>query len=169
MGTELAIILALLIAALVMFILEIVTPTFGMLIAIGLAALGAAVYIAFTIHEAFGLVMLILTIVLIPTYLVMVVRLLPNSPLGKKLFLKAAEWKDTPGEGTPAAAEESTLVGKEGVAESYLRPVGAVRIDGQRHTATAESNMIQKGARVKAIRYSGMNLVVREIDEAEES
>lgn len=169
MGTELAIILVLLIAALVMFILEIVTPTFGVLIAIGLAALGGAIYVAFTIHEAFGLVMLVVTIVLIPTYLVMVVRLLPDSPLGKKLFLKAAEWKDTPGEGTPAAAEESTLVGKEGVAETYLRPVGAVRINGKRLTATAESNMIAKGARVKVIRYSGLNLVVREIPEDDES
>ncbi|MGC9455094.1 MAG: NfeD family protein [Phycisphaerae bacterium] len=169
MGTELAIILVLLIAALVMFILEIVTPTFGVLIAIGLAALAGAVFVAFTINQTFGLIMLVVTIVLIPTYLVMVVRLLPSSPLGKKLFLKAAEWKDKPGEGTPTAAEESTLIDREGVAETYLRPVGAIRIDGKRYTATAESTMIGKGARVKVIRYSGLNLVVREVTDEDES
>ncbi len=167
MGGQLVLIIALLAAALVMFILEIVTPTFGVLIAIGLAALGGAVFVAFTVNPLFGLVMLMVAIVLIPSYLVTVVKLLPNSPLGKKLFLKDAEQKDIPGEGTPPAAEETSLIGQEGVAETPLRPVGMVRVDGRRRSATAESTMIKKGARVKVVRYGGMNLVVREIPEDE--
>jgi membrane-bound ClpP family serine protease len=167
--TELAVIVVLLVAALVLFALEIVTPTFGVLIAVGIAALGGAVWVAFTVHPTVGMIMLVVVIALIPTYLVLVVRFLPNSPLGRKLFLKAAEWKDKPGEGTPEAAEESTLVGREGVAETDLRPVGAVRIEGRRRTAVAESAMIEEGTRVKVIRYSGMNLVVRELEDEDES
>ncbi|MDY7011562.1 MAG: NfeD family protein [Planctomycetota bacterium] len=153
-----SIIIVLIIAALVLFLLEICTPTFGVLAAMGVAALVAAVWLCFTLSSVAGMVLLIILLVTVPIYLVFLVRFLPRTPLGRKLFLKKAS---DPSSATPEAEDNETLIGKTGLAESLLRPTGAIRIDGRRVIATAESGMIEKGEKVKVIRATGMNVVVR--------
>jgi membrane-bound serine protease (ClpP class) len=56
------------------------------------------------------------------------------------------------------------LLGREGVAETLLRPSGAVRIDDRRIIASAESGLIEKGTAVKVVRVTGNDVVVRRID-----
>ena len=63
--------------------------------------------------------------------------------------------------GTPDADAMSSLIGKIGVAETILRPTGAVRIEGRRVTAAAESGIIDKGAAVKVVSTDGTSVVVR--------
>ncbi len=160
---KVALMLALIAAGMVLFLLEIVTPTFGLLAAIGLAALGAAVWAAFTISSLFGLIMAVVLILTIPAYIVFLVRLLPKTPLGRRLFLKSSP--DATGDAAPQSQTHEALVGREGVAESLLRPSGAIRVEGRRIIAVAESGTIEKGAKVLVIRASGSNVTVREITE----
>lgn len=155
--------LAMVAAGMVLFFLEIVTPTFGLLVAIGLAALGAAVWAAFTISSLFGLIMVVVLILIIPAYIVFLVRLLPKTPLGRRLFLKSSP--DATGDAAPQFQTHEALVGREGVAESMLRPSGAIRVEGRRIIAVAESGTVEKGAKVLVIRASGSNVTVREITE----
>lgn len=161
--TTISIIIALIVAGMVLLLLEILTPTFGILIAMGIAALAASVVLCFRESFVAGVVLLLALVVAMPVYLVVLVKWLPKSPLGKRLFLRRAK---EPGTGVPEAAEHEALVGKTGVAETLLRPSGAVRIEGRRVIASAESGMVQKGQRIKAIRAEGMNLIVR-LDEPE--
>ncbi len=162
MGTVLLIV-ALVEAALVLLALEVLTPSFGVLAAAAVAALVGAVWVAFRFSALLGTGLLVGVIVGVPAYLVMLVRVLPGSSLGRGLFLRKA---DVPaeGEGTPEVQDYAALVGREGVAETLLRPSGAVRIDGRRVIASAESGVIRKGARVRVIRAGGMNVVVREVE-----
>jgi len=155
------IIIALLVAGLVLLLLEILTPTFGILIALGAISLAAAVWLCFRISSALGLVMIVALVITVPVYLVALVKWLPMSPLGKKLFLRKAP---KPAVATPEAAEHEALVGRTGLAESLLRPTGAIRIEGHRVIATAETGIIQKGTKVKVIRAEGMNVVVRQVE-----
>ncbi len=158
--SDLLIIVLLIVAAMVLFLLEILTPLFGALVALAIGALAWAVYIAWTgISPVAGWVLLIAAVLGSPVYLYFLVKWLPNTPLGRRLFLK--NFKAGRGDGTPEADELIELVGKAGTAETTLRPSGAVRIHGRRVIAVAESGMIEKGATVKAVRTSGMNLVVR--------
>jgi len=161
MGTILLIV-ALVVAALVLLALEVLTPTFGVLAALALAAVVVAVWLAFGVSAVLGTALLVGVVVGVPAYLVVLVRVLPGSSVGRGLFLRKA---DVPaeGEGTPEVQDYAALVGREGVAETLLRPSGAVRIDGRRVIASAESGLIEKGASVRVIRASGMNVVVREV------
>jgi len=159
MGETIAIIIALIFAALVLLLLEILTPSFGVLAAMAIAALAAAVYFGFTIHSTLGVVMILAMLVGIPVYLVYLVKVLPKTPLGRRLFLRNR--KASPGEGTPEAVHLLALVGKTGTAETLLRPSGSVRIDGQRVDAIAESGMIEKDTPVKVIRARGTDVIVR--------
>ena len=163
MAGTITLIVALLIAAMIFFFLEIITPTFGVLAVMGLAALGGAIWMGFTVSQALGIAMIVVSIFLVPAYCVVVVKLLPRSPLGKRLFLGKAG--DASGAATPEAPEHERLVGRTGVAETPLRPTGAVRIGGKRVIASAESGMIEKGATVKVIKSADMNVIVCKVKE----
>jgi len=159
MTANLAMMIAFIIAGMVLFALEVVTPSFGLLAATGIAALAAAVWRAFAISSLFGLIMIIALAITMPAYLVFLVRLLPKTPLGRRLFLRPSP-KST-GDAAPEAEQLRSLVGKRGEAVSLLRPCGAVRIDGQRVVAVAESGMIERGTTVEVIRAAGQNVIVR--------
>lgn len=161
---DLLLIIALLIAGLVLLTLEMMTPMFGLFITLGVGCLIAAVVLAFiNISPVFGVVLIVAIVILVPMYMYFVARKLPNAPLSKKLFLGRMP-EASAGAGTPESAEHENLVGKSGVAETTLRPSGAIRIEGQRVIASAESGMIEEGTTVKVIRATGMNVVVRAVE-----
>jgi len=161
MTQTILIILALLLAAMVLFLLEVLTPSFGVIAALGIAALAAAVWQAFTVSSLFGALLILGILLATPLYLMISVRLLPRSPIGKRMFLRKARTGE--GEAAPEADELEKMIGMTGTAETILRPSGAVRIDHKRVIALAESGTIEKGSSVKVIRVSGTNLYVREL------
>ena len=157
-------ILALFAAAWVFIFLEILTPMFGLLAAAGIAALVAAVWLTFRISGGWGVVSAIVAVLVTPVYAYYLVKYLPRSGLGRRLFLPKADRGR--GEGLPEASARQALVGKTGTAETTLRPTGAVRVDGKRVIASAESGMIERGAAVRVIRASAMEIIVRRAEQA---
>jgi membrane-bound serine protease (ClpP class) len=157
-------VVVLLIATAVLLMMEILTPSFGVLAAMSILAAGGAVYFAFQIGYFVGLLVLLGILVAAPFYLWFGVKLLPNSPIGRRLFLGAAP--DAHNDATPDADELAELIGKQGQAETVLRPSGVVRIDDRRINAAAERGMIQKGQAVTVIRTTGTEVIVRELDNA---
>ena len=163
MAGAIALIFVLILAAMILLMLEVLTPTFGVLGALALGGMGYAVYLAFTqLSPAVGWVLTIVLIVCLPFYLILLVKWLPHTPLGRRVFLRKVRAQE--GEGTPEAEKLEALVGKTGTTETVLRPSGAVRIDKQRVIALAESGMIEKGRKVKVIEAAGTNVVVRDIE-----
>ena len=150
---------AMLLAALVLFFLEICTPSFGLLAAAGIASLIGAAVLAFRLNSLAGICLVVAYFALIPLYLTLMVKLLPKTPLGKRMLLRKA--RDASGEGTPEADELAELIGQTGTTETKLRPSGAIRIAGKRVVALAETGMIAKGATVKVIRANGTDVIVR--------
>ena len=161
MTSTILIILALLLTAMILFLLEVLTPSFGLIAAMGIAALAGAVWQAFTISSLFGALLILGILLATPAYLMVSVRLLPRSPIGKRMFLRKA--RSGEGEAAPEADELDKMIGRIGKAETVLRPSGAVRIEHLRVIALAESGTIEKGSSVKVIRVSGTNLYVRKV------
>ena len=160
---------ALVLAALILTMLEILTPSFGILGGLAVVAAASAVVIAWSESSLAGLALLIALIVAAPLYLVFLVRWLPRTPMGQRLFLKNRTAEA--GEVTPEADVLEDMIGKTGTAETMLRPSGAVRVDGRRVVALSETGIINKGQTVKVIEAAGVNLIVRAVndDEAAES
>ena len=159
-GTILLII-ALVFCALLLLAVEICTPTFGLLALAAVACLAGAVYQCFAISHILGVVMIVVLAVTVPVYLWAMIKYLPNTPIGSILQLRAR--RREPGEGTPDAAELESLVGTTAVAETSLRPSGAIRVNHKRIIATAEAGFIEKGASVEIIKAGGADVVVREV------
>lgn len=157
-----ALIVALVIAGLVLLMLEILTPSFGLLAASAVAALCGAVWVCYTVDSRLAVVVLVVLLVGVPCYLVFMVRWLPTTALGQHLFLRRARHSE--GEGVPDADELAAIVGRTGTAETLLRPSGAIRVDGKRIIALSESGIITKGQPVKVVRAGGSNVIVRKAD-----
>ncbi|MDD4890012.1 MAG: NfeD family protein [Phycisphaerae bacterium] len=162
MWVTIAIIVLLILAAMVMVLFEILTTTFGVLSVLALAALGAAIWQASTISTTFAVVLAIVVFLMLPPYVVLLVRVLPKLPVGKKLFL--ADIGDSTAAGLPATERYQKLVGEIGVAETLMRPAGAIRVAGERIPAVAESGVIEKGTKVKVVAAGEQNLVVRPVE-----
>ena len=163
MAGTIMLIVVLLLAAMALIVVEICTPFFGMLGAVALGCVAWAVYLGWsTFGGVVGLVMVMAAIVALPIYIVTAVKVLPKTPLGRRLFL--ARKRSSAGEGTPEAEDLADLVGRTTMAETTLRPSGTIRIDHRRIIAQAESGMIEKGDQVKVIRAAGTHVVVRKAE-----
>ena len=132
-----------------LLVIELFVPSGGLIgILCGVAAISSIV--AFFMYDtSWGVGVSLAYVVLTPITIVFVFKLWISSPVGKAMVL---------GESVTAGDEESVarseqdrrarlaeleqLVGAEGVAETALRPVGTVRINGQRTDAMAEAGVI---------------------------
>jgi membrane-bound serine protease (ClpP class) len=157
-------VVVLLIAAALLLLVEVITPTLGILGAAAIGAAGGAVIFAFRIHWIVGMLVLIGCLIGLPVYLYLSVKILPNTPLGRRLFLKAAP--DATNDATPESKTLHDLIGKHGTAVTTLRPSGEVKVDGRRYDARAEYGLIESGQTVEVIRASGTDVVVRPLDNA---
>lgn len=150
-------------AGLLFIVLEVLTPTFGVLAALALGSLVAAVWFAFAGAQWLGITVLVVLAVGVPFYLAALVKYLPRSPLGRRFFLSRAP--EAPADAVPEAETFKSLVGRQAVAETPLRPSGTIRIDGRRVIAAAETGMIERGTKVKVVATAANNVVVRKMDE----
>jgi membrane-bound serine protease (ClpP class) len=86
------------------------------------------------------------------------IKYFPKTSAGKKMILAATQ--------TGASAQpsrESDWIGREGVAQTVLRPAGVAMIDGKRLDAVAESGMIESGSPIKIVAVHENRLVVKKL------
>ncbi|MBL7222206.1 MAG: hypothetical protein ISS69_19000 [Phycisphaerae bacterium] len=161
MGPVLTAIL-LVVGAMVLAFLEILTPSFGLLAVGSVGALIGAICMGFSYASWLGYLMVVSAVVLGPAYVAFLVRLLPRTPLGKRLFLSQAP--DATGQGTPEASMYDEMIGKTGTAVTLLRPGGMVEIAAKRLPAHAETGMIEKDTPIIVVGADSMNVIVRKAD-----
>jgi membrane-bound serine protease (ClpP class) len=158
----LMIILLLLIGAMVLAFLEILTPSFGLLAIGAVGTLIGAIFMGFSYATWTGYLTLAAAAVLGPVYVTFLVRLLPKTPLGKRMFLSKAP--DATGQGTPESDTYDQMVGKTGTAVTLLRPGGMVQVDNKRLPAHAETGMIEIDTPIIVVGADSMNIIVRKAD-----
>ncbi len=140
-------------AALGMLLLELIVPSGGLLgILCGVAGIGSIVAF-FRYDLAFGWASLVGYAVMTPIVLVFVFKLWIQSPLARLMVLDGDVQGNTDGEpGAPGSSERARLerfdqlrklIGAEGMTVTALRPVGVVKINGQRVDAMAETGIVE--------------------------
>jgi len=164
MAETIALIVILILAALVLIVVEICTPTFGLLSIVAVGLIAWAVYLCYGLNRIAGIATTVAVILLLPVFIVAAVKIIPKTALGSKLALRREPVP--PGGATPQADKLEALVGRETTTETLLRPSGMIRIDGRRITARAESGVIARGTRVKIISAKGNYVIVRKAEES---
>jgi membrane-bound ClpP family serine protease len=140
-------------AALGLLLVEILVPSGGLLgVLCGVAGIGSIVAF-FQYDPKAGVAALVAYAIATPVLLVLFFKLWLNSPLARRMVLGGEKDLAPSDEDDAARATEQArakrleqtrqLIGADGITETALRPVGFVKINGQRLDAMAESGIIE--------------------------
>jgi len=141
-----------------LIIIELLTPSFGLFIMLCLCALGASVYYGFQSSQAVGYVMVAVNLALLPAAILLGIQLIKRSPLMLHDEIRA----NLPAE-TPLAKAVHELVGKEGTALTTLRPAGAAQFGEQRIDVVTDGKYVEAGTAVKVLKVEGSIIVVEPV------
>jgi membrane-bound ClpP family serine protease len=156
--------------AFLLLALELFVPSGGLIgILAGVAAVGSSV--AFFMYDAWwGAFSALLYVVLAPILIIFLFKVWLHSPIAKMMIL--GDNRPTPATDEETAAESEhdrrerleeirSLIGVEGVTETALRPVGTVRIKGQRVDGLAESGIIEANTPIVVVDVYDNQIKVR--------
>ena len=135
----------------------------GVLGTMGLAALVACVVIAATHFSPAGIIATVALILVggVGAWL-FTFKVLRKTRMARGVFL------DTTQKGisviSDTAEQYKRLIGKRGVAQSYLRPAGVADIDGERVDVVTEGDYVPAGTPIEVIQLEASHLVVRAIE-----
>lgn len=152
----------LLVVALLLVFAEVLVPSGGLLGFLAAVSLVAGVVLMFRVDTTLGLVFALVAMIAVPFVLGFAMKILPNTPIGRKLIL-ANPTRDA-NEHEPHATAHANLVGKTGKALTDLRPVGTCLIDGKREECLADAGVIETGATVRVVLADGMQIKVKAED-----
>jgi membrane-bound serine protease (ClpP class) len=151
---------------LVLLALEIfVIPGFGLVGALGMAALGSGLTLSLigagaTWDLVLGAVgRVALSALLAIAAFVVILRFLPHLPFGQRLVLDTA--LDALAGAASAGADDRRWLGKRGTAASPLRPAGFATIEGERIDVVSRGDYIEAGEPIEVVRIEGNRIVVR--------
>lgn len=144
-------------------IAEILVPSAGLLGLFAVAAAITAVLIAFTVSLNFALAVILALLVLTPILLSIVLRLWPQTAIGKEVLNRRSRdsRSTTPTATAPDGKPLVDLVGRYGVAASNLLPAGRIIVDGHKVDAVSTGMPIDSGDPIKVVRVQSGKLQVR--------
>jgi len=149
-------------AAIMLFFVEIVVPSGGLIGLVGAAAMVAGVVLLFRVDTTFGLIGAIAALIALPIVIGLAIKVWPDLPIGRLLILRNENPPDAEDaadqtEPTPDAPD----VGRRGEAVTDLRPIGTCLIDGERRECLATGGMIEAGDPVRVVSVDGMQIKVQ--------
>jgi membrane-bound ClpP family serine protease len=150
---------------LVLILLEFLFPSLGALGVAAAISLITGIAWAFADDPSTGVNLLIVATIGVPAAILLGMKLLPKSPLGRLLINPGATFTNT----AAVDSRDQDLLGREGVVEAMLRPAGVVHFDGRRVDVVTRGEAIDAGARVRVIELAGNRVVVARVAPAAES
>ncbi|MCK6448029.1 MAG: hypothetical protein L6Q99_16675 [Planctomycetes bacterium] len=135
---------------------EILFPSFGVLAVLATASIVGSVAVAFVLSTTTGMWFLVAVALLVPATIMLGFKVFPKTPMGKALINPGLSFDSQ----KSYDARDAALLGKEGVAESMLRPAGVARLDGRRVDVMTRGEMIQAGERVRVLEVEANRVVV---------
>jgi len=145
-------------------VLEVFFTSAGILGFLAATSLIGAVLMGFKQGPATGLMILVVTILGLPTVVVVAFKWWPYTSMGRRVMLFAPK-SDEVLPDDPQKEFLKTLVGRVGQARSKMLPSGVITIEGRNVDAISEGMPIEVGQRIRVVQVRGLRVVVRPVDE----
>ena len=143
-----------------MFIVEMFTPGFGVAGGLGIASFAAIVVMQFLANSVTAA--LIVTAVLVLLLAIIIVLFIRSFQKGAISRSKLINNTAVEGDSSPVIKEKGmSLVGKTGKAVTALRPSGIAEIDGVRMNVSTYGNFIDPGKEIVVAAVEGLNVFVK--------
>jgi membrane-bound serine protease (ClpP class) len=102
---------------------------------------------------------LAIAIVLTAIFFTLAARIYPENAFVARLAFAGVQGPDY-----VASANYSDLLGRSGIASSYLRPAGVATIDGRRIDVLTEGEFVTAGSAIRVTRVEGARIFVRPVE-----
>lgn len=160
--------LVLIVAAIVLFVIEVLVPSGGIVGALSLCCLTGAIVCLFFIEPTYGWIGIVVAIFVIPAAIALGMKVFPSTPIGRRLILHDAQKADDAIRYSSDPREDTRdLLGQRGEVVSDLRPVGTVDFgEGRRVECLGDRGVIEAGATVEVVSVAGIEVKVRPVEEA---
>lgn len=149
--------------AFVLFLLELVIPSGGLLAILCILCAIGSVVVGFFHGPMTGMILLAAYSIAAPFLIVLGLRVATRSRIGRRMVLRASDPARTvPSDtGEVDGSEAPPAMGATGEALTPLRPSGFVRIESRRLDATAEGDFIDAGVAIEVVGHRDGHLRVR--------
>lgn len=142
--------------------LELFVPSAGLL-----GVLAAVFFISGIITGFFhslqtGAVMLLITTLCLPLLFVLLVKVWPNTPIGKRVLIGRMSAEDVLPRGESYNREN--LIGKKGVAKTKMYPSGMIKIGDKSYDAVSDGFAIEAGQPIKVVAIRMSRIMVQLYD-----
>ena len=154
--------LALVAVTIILIVIEIFLPTAGIVGALaGVCGIGGVVCLS--LHSwQWGLGGGLTLLVLVPLMLVFGMQVFPHTPLGRRL-IHGSTGEPTTVLDPDAPNPYEKLMGMQGEVITDLRPVGMIRIAGEKYSAMSEVAYVSAGKQVKVVSVQDQQIRVRPV------
>lgn len=136
--------------AVILLVAEVFLPSGGILLGLTLAAASGSVWFAFDVSTVVGWSVLGADLLILPLVGWRALEHVPNTPVALRDQLQGAATDD----------RQQAYVGREGVCETDLRPVGRVRIGDDILEAQMAHGFLTRGSSVRVTHLVGGHLFV---------
>ncbi len=146
----------------VLIMVELFMPGFGIFGGLGLVALILCiVFTAQTVTQ--GMILFLILAAIVAIIVLIFLRSFKKGKLYRSpLVLKVFENKS---EGYVSNDDYSHFAGKKGVSLTTLRPAGMAEIDGEKADVVTDGEFIAKGEKIEVVKVSGRRIVVKQTEE----
>ena len=151
--------IAIFIVGIIFIIIEILTPTIGLLAGIGIVAIFYSFILAIG-GDFMAIKILLMALILAIIIFCMILKRLPSSNLWQKIILTNAS---STSEGFVSSEDYSMYLNKQGIVLTDLRPSGSIKVDEVVLDVISEGSFIDKGERVIVIKIEGGRIIVRKV------
>ncbi len=150
--------IALFIVGFILIAVEMVIPGFGAPGICGIICLVAGVFVTADSVEK-GAFITVIVLALLGIMMALILWLLSKGKLRSPIVLEEEQRRD---EGYISSGDLQFLLGKQGLAETDLHPMGVGNFDGVSFDVLSEGKYISKGAKLEIIKVNGSRLIVKE-------
>jgi len=151
----------LMVIGLALVVLEIFIPSGGILGFLAVVSVVGSIFMAFSgAGTTIGFAFVAIAMVGLPTAVVLALKWLPETPIGRRLLLGVPTDDDVLPEDDPRHRLQK-LVGRQGTAKTDMRPGGNVIVAGETYEAVSESGPIDLDQAIEVVLVRNNRLVVR--------
>jgi membrane-bound serine protease (ClpP class) len=153
--------------AIVLFFIEFIVPSGGILAVCAFLSLAVGVFFLYKVDTTIGLIGAIVSVGSLPFLFALGIKVLPSTPFYRRLLLKDVPRAGLGEHGIAGATGRErarALIGEQGQAVTDLKPVGTCIIKGERMDCLSAAGQIKSGARVRVIFADGIQVKVK-VDE----
>jgi membrane-bound ClpP family serine protease len=144
-------------------VLEVFFVSGGIFGFLSLAAVVTSIIVAFREGPLTGSIFLGVTIVLLPTVLLVALQWWPHTAMGRRVLLPVPDSRNVLPD-SPRQRELKQMIGRVGKAKSPMMPGGVVVIEGRTIDAVTQGMAVEVGQVVRVVEVRGNRVVVRPVE-----